>query len=201
MAPHCFIPNNKIYPTHIYEVDNFDYMFTAKYIINKWDRVSSYDNFLYLDVDAIPVKSLDLIFSTIQEQKFNIHCVKEKNSLNTSDLYHKFSNTSYDSNIPAFNSGTFGFNKECLEVFNEYISYTNAYRQYAIMDQSVFNEFFANKNLTLPTLSKFTYLYNDRDIYKDINQTTLREASVVHFLGNAFLGKNVQTMKEVLSNV
>jgi lipopolysaccharide biosynthesis glycosyltransferase len=197
IAPRGFKPNKKHSPTHIYYVDNFDYKYTAKFIISEWNKISNYENILYLDTDAIPCKPLHDVFNTIQEQNNVMHGVLEKLSLNKSDLYHKFSHDIYPDNTHAYNAGTFGFNIKLLPILNEYIQYTNEVRGKAILDQPIFNEFFNKKKIIYPTLSKFTYLFND--IYKDINNTPLSLASIVHFLGNAYAGKHADIIDSILT--
>lgn len=202
----CITPNNfsfqehEIGTTYVAHTDVFDYRYTSKFIINKWSLAHNYENFLYLDVDAVPVRPLNDIFNCIEQQKYIIHGVREKNSLQRSDLYHKFSNTVYPEHIHAYNAGTFGFNKGCLNYFNVLLEYINSVKQHASLDQPIFNEFFVTLNLIYPTLSNFVHLYND-DCYKDINKISTKEASVIHFLGNAYSGKNVHALEYVLNNV
>ena len=200
IAPHGFIPEAKYAPTHIHYVDDFDYKYTAKFIIGDWDKIYNYENILYLDVDAIPKKDLGEIFETIQNQNDIIHGVVEKISLNNSDSYHKFSNDHYPDNTFAYNAGTFGFNIKMLNIFKDYLLFTSEIKNIAELDQPIFNEFFNKIKLIQPTLSKFVHLYNMNDIYKDINQTSLDSASIVHFLGNAYSGKNINIINSILTS-
>jgi lipopolysaccharide biosynthesis glycosyltransferase len=203
----CIVPKgfqfleNDLKPTHIIEVDNFDFKYTAKFIINKLNLASNYENFLYLDVDAIPVKSLESVFECIENQKNIIHGVKEVDCLNTNIGYFKFSDTNYDLSIKGFNAGTFGFNKINLNSFNILLEYINSVKNKAVCDQPIFNEFFSSLNLIQPTLSDFVYLKNIGGAWDSINKISIKDSSIIHFLGACYTGKDLNYINSIISEL
>jgi hypothetical protein len=200
----CIVPqNSSITKEHysldgVYEIEPFDYRYTAKFLIDGWDKHTEYENFLYLDVDAIPVKDVSLIFEEINNSPDYVHGVIESFCLNKESNYHRFSDTVFDNSAPAYNAGTFGFNKKLIPKFKSFVEYININKSKAYLDQSLFNEFFTQENCFIPTLSKYTFLFNKDNIYKDINKVTIQDATIIHFLGNAYSGKNVTTIDNQL---
>ena len=180
------------------KLKHFDYRYNAKFLIKEWPEHSLYDNFLYIDVDAIPVKDVSVLFSEIENQPAFVHGVIENDCLNSRDHYHRFSGKLFLNDSPAYNAGTFGFNKQLLSKIDEFNGFIQQNRNNAHLDQSLYNEFFTQEKNIIPTLSKYVYLFNQDNIYKDINKITITSASIIHFLGNAYAGKCVTTIDNVL---
>jgi hypothetical protein len=193
-----FLKNNP-QVTHVYEIAPFDYRYTAKFLIGTWPKSSLYENFLYLDTDAVPIKSILEIYDEIDRVSSSVHGVVEAVCLNKQDHYHRYSQTVFAETAPAYNAGTFGFNKKLLELINQFVSYITNNRNNAFLDQSLFNEFFTARECIIPTLSKYVHLFNEDNIYKDINKIPIHEATIVHFLGNAYSGKHPQMINNILT--
>jgi len=202
----CIVPENNSITNErylyaldeIYEINPFDYRYTAKFLIGEWPKHELYENFLYLDTDAIPVKDVSTVFQEINNSPDFVHGVIEAPCLNKESHYHRFSEIIFPENAPAYNAGTFGFNKKLIPKFKSFVEYINTNRSKAYLDQSLFNEFFTIENCFQPTLSKYTFLFNQDDIYKNINKITMQDATIIHFLGNAYGGKNTITIDNQL---
>ena len=110
---------------------------------------------------------------------------------------------------PAFNAGTFGFNKNqklALEDLLKYIERFKRFKGIKSSEQPFFNEFLAcDKNLLTPTLSKYVHLYGiqRRNMWSEINLINLEESSIVHIAGcyrsEGIADKKVEKMLEVLN--
>jgi hypothetical protein len=183
----------------------FDVRHTAKYQIVNWPHFEEYDNFLYLDSDAIPTKSLDPIFNEINETKNFIHGVTEfKNFSSLSPWFRVFPYEAAEG--PAYNAGTFGFNKIQKPIIQELLSFIKRVKPITICEQPCFNEFLAcQKKILTPSLSKYVYLRGvfDNNKYSHINTITLSESSIVHFLGGfscppLYMEKKIEGIVEVL---
>jgi hypothetical protein len=202
----CIVPENSsiireqhLYSLNeIYEINPFDYRYTAKFLIGEWPKHELYENFLYLDTDAIPVKDVSLLFEEINNSPDFLHGVIEALCLNKESHYHRFSGTVFPESAPAYNAGTFGFNKKLIPKFKSFVEYINTNRSKAHLDQSLFNEFFTQENCFASTLSKYTFLFNKDNIYKNINKITIQDATIIHFLGNAYSGKSTITIDNQL---
>jgi lipopolysaccharide biosynthesis glycosyltransferase len=179
----CCITDSVCSSTHIYNCPNFDSKFDARFRIGEWESSKNYDNFLYLDVDILCQKDIGIIFEIIDSNKDCLHCVKELDCLNRAGFYHTFSGHIFDDSCPAYNSGTFGFNKKILPLFNELLIYINDNRHLAICDQPLFNEFFTKKNVLVSTLSPYVYLMND-NLYRNVNPINLEDVVFRHYLGD-----------------
>lgn len=158
---------------------------SSRFSIVQWENFENYNNFLYLDADAVLVKSPNMIFDVIERQPEFIHGVKEKE--NISDVTDSFFRFTTDDiyGYTGFNSGTFGFNRKMKNVICEFIEYINANKHMALNDQPLYNEFFNGKKNILPTLSNFVYLKDPIRLYdiNKINMTSKHEATIIHFLG------------------
>lgn len=202
----CITPQNSLITKEhynlngVYCIENFDFRYSAKFVIGEWIGSSQYENFLYLDTDAVPIKDLNVVFDDIQNEPDFIHGVIECTNLNSTSDYHRFSGITFDENTPAYNAGSFGFNKKMLSKMKIFLEYIEINKQKAFLDQSLFNEFFISEKIITPTLSKYVYLYNQNNIYKDINKINIQEAHIVHFLGNAYSGKSVKNIQDKLES-
>jgi lipopolysaccharide biosynthesis glycosyltransferase len=168
--------------TYIHHVDHqFDYKYTSKFLINRVSDISDYDNFLFLDLDIICKSNLDDLFIKISSDIDKIHGVKETESLILSDKFHRFDNINQfyitDDDI-GYNAGTFGFNKNLLNVFDQFLQFINNNKSYAYCDQPAFNMFFNDRKLLLPSLSEFVYLDGH-----EVNSTNAESCRLFHFLG------------------
>jgi lipopolysaccharide biosynthesis glycosyltransferase len=163
-----------------HRLDNFEYKYTAKFSINDFNNVSEYDNFLYLDLDILCLKQIDHIFEKIDNNKNIIHGVKEGHSLRHSGPFHRFMEIdpeTIDEKYAIYNAGTFGFNKNMLPIFLEYLQYTNQHLN-SLCDQPIFNMFFNQKELIQPTLWDDVYL-----IDFGVNQHPMNQYPLIHFVG------------------
>lgn len=207
----CITPAKFDIDVEFFIPKSFDVRHTAKYQIVNWPHFEEYDNFLYLDSDAIPTKSLDPIFNEINQTKNLIHGVKEL--LNFNPLNTWFRVFPYEvADGPAYNAGTFGFNKIQKPIIEELLSFIKRVKPITICEQPCFNEFLAcQKKILTPSLSKYVYLrgvFNENK-YSHINTITLNESSIVHFLGgfscpplfiDEKIGKMVEALKLLESN-
>jgi len=190
----------------------FDPFYTAKYSIVNWKLFDHYDNFLYLDSDAFVIKPLSNVFDTINSNKNFIHGVRERFSINEKDrfmpeFFRLFEKQCMEG--PAFNAGTFGFSKNqksALEDLLKYIERFKTFKDIKTSEQPFFNEFLAcDKNLLIPTLSKYVYLYGVKipHLWRNINLTSLQESSIVHIAGRyrekGIADKKLEKMLEVLN--
>jgi lipopolysaccharide biosynthesis glycosyltransferase len=190
----------------------FDPFYTAKYSIVNWKFFDRYDNFLYLDSDAFVIKPLSDVFDTIASNKSCIHGVRDRLSINeknkfVSKFFRLFETQKPEG--PAFNAGTFGFNKNqksALEDLLKYIEKFKRFKDTKPSDQPFFNEFLGcDKKLLTPTLSKYVYLYGvlRPDTWSNINQTNLQKSFIVHIAGyfrqTGIADKKIETMIEVLN--
>jgi lipopolysaccharide biosynthesis glycosyltransferase len=188
--------SNETKPNFVYYIDNFDYRYTAKYIIFEWEKSNQYDNFLYLDTDSVVTKNILEIFSIIENNKNIIHGTKEGEYLNTTGSYHKFTDKVYEHNPPFYNAGIFGFNKMLLSTFPDFITYINTNKNSAFIDQALFNEYFAGeKNLLQNTLEPFVHLFTQNKTTRDL----FKNAHIIHFLGGMYDGKSVNCIKEIFA--
>jgi lipopolysaccharide biosynthesis glycosyltransferase len=163
-----------------HRVPNFDYKYSAKFLIGQYARIKDYKNILYLDLDIICQQSLIPVFDVIEKHDTLISGVKEKNCLKSSDHFHRYDARHSDAikdDWIAFNAGTFGFNINIIEVFNEYLIYTQQNLD-KLCDQPIFNMFFNRNNLIVPTLSDYVYLDNCH-----VNTKSMHEYALIHFLG------------------
>jgi lipopolysaccharide biosynthesis glycosyltransferase len=200
----CIVSNdvvfNDVKPTHTYVIDNFDYRYSAKYLICKWDKRDEYENFLYLDTDAIAIKNVQQLFDIIDSDKDKVHGVKEYDNFNSCGEYHRFDNIIYPGNPVAYNAGTIGFNKKLISIFSLFLEYIELNKTKALLDQSLFNEFFISKNLLIPSFTNLVHLYGEHsEIKGDNNGTLLNAATIAHFFGGVYQGKNVNLIKEILN--
>lgn len=163
------------YDLYQYKELNFDPVYTAKFLINKWERLSEYENILYLDSDVIIEDSLDPLFEKISSDIDAIHCVKEGESLNRASEYHNFDKRQFSKDVPAFNAGTFGFNIKSKEYIKQLVNYMEENKQKAICDQPIFNIFLYGKIKN--SFDKDVHLF---DIIRP------REAKLVHLLGSVY---------------
>jgi alpha-N-acetylglucosamine transferase len=167
--------------------------FFSKLEILNYENYEDYENFLYLDADAFVIKNINNIFDKINSDKKNIHGVKEKFNINENinDYFFRFSTKIYQDN-DLFNFGTFGFNIKMTDSLNEFKKYIENNINYAKIDQSLYNEFFAGeKRNIIPTLSEYVYLgENNNMIYKDINKISYQDAKIIHLLGNYCNGQS-----------
>lgn len=186
---------------YIFPIDPFEYRYSAKFTICNWDKTHLYENFLYLDTDAIPIKNLNIIFDSIEKDPDFLHATIEQPCLNECDQYHRFSGNIFDSKSPAYNAGMFGFNKKLLPKFNEFLYFIDKNKSKAYLDQSLYNEFFTSNNLFKPTISDFSHLYNSQNLYSHVNKLSIQDSYIVHFLGSAYLGKNIDYMKNILKDL
>ena len=179
----CIIPENYELDVKKFIVKDLNLKYKAKYSIVEWEKFDDYDNFLYLDSDAFVIKPLDDIFSFIYNNPFFIHGVKEKNSINISDRFFRITKTKCDEG-PAYNAGTFGFNKIQKNVLKELISFIDQNFENTVCEQPHFNEFLScRKKLLVPSLSKYINLGGYNSLYKDINIVSVEKSSIVHYLG------------------
>lgn len=187
-------------PDYIFYQSILDFVHTAKCSIIDWDRFKNYDNFLFIDCDVIPTKNILPVFETIYNNKEYIHGVQEYPFINKcAPGWSKYDeNIIFDDNPPAFNAGTFGFNKNLIEEIILLRNEIENNRNNAICDQAVYNQFFLSKKILKPTLSQFVYLFGHDT--KHPQQPTMRTAHMVHFFGNAYGGKNVDSIREHLQN-
>ena len=183
-------------PDHIFYVDPFDFKYHAKYDFTKWKHVHNYDNFLYMDADAIAIRNIDKAFSACYNRPHVLHCAMENNSIAKSDKNHKFSDFEYPDNIVAYNSGTFGFNKQLLPLFEEFHSYIEEHKEKAYHDQALFNEYFIQKGVVEPTYSLLIY-FTIRN-WKVPNTIDIEDSSIVHFFGGTFEGKPADSIEKFL---
>jgi lipopolysaccharide biosynthesis glycosyltransferase len=164
-----------------HRVLNFDYKYSAKFLIGQYKNIKDYKNILYLDLDIVCKNSLSPVFSIIENNNKVINGVIEKASLKNSDHFHRYSDAyTYliKDNWLAFNAGTFGFSINIVEVFKEYLDYTSEHLD-KLCDQPIFNMFFNGNNLIVPTLSDYVYLHN-----YSINTKSIEEYPLIHFLGD-----------------
>ena len=183
----CITPVKFDLDVEFFIPEHFDVRHTAKYEIVNWEHFEEYDNFLYLDSDAISIKSLETIFNEINENKNLIHGVKEQNEMINAD--HPFFRVFGDipAEGPVYNAGTFGFNKKQKFAIKELLAFKERVKPITICEQPCFNEFFAcQKNILTPSLSKYVYLQGivNENKYYQVNKITLEESSVIHLLGN-----------------
>ena len=181
-------------------LDVFD-LYSSRFLIYKWEEFNRYDNFLYLDADAILLKSPDEIFKIIESQPDFIHGVKEKHDISClKDPFFRFTDNKIENAI-GYNSGTFGFNKKISYIFPEFVEYINLNKEKALNDQPLYNEFFNIKKNILPTLSKFVYFKDPINYYdkNNINIICKSDATIIHFLGNyGNLNYKLEKIKEEL---
>lgn len=199
-----FTLENNTYPIHIHSIDAFDYRYSAKFEVDTWPYWSQYDNFLYLDTDCIVVKNINHIFEVIENSPDVIHGVREKDNLNNSNhVYYRFTNTIYPHNPECFNAGTFGFSRKMLPLLQEFKKFIAYHKSNAHIDQALYNEFFAGqKNIVQSTLTPFVNLYNpNNDHGRDINNVTILDACIIHFLGNMYNGKPIEHMDAIIASV
>lgn len=79
----CIIPeniNSQIIGVKKFISNNMD-LHCSRFLISKWEEYENYDNFLYLDADAILLKSPNKIFETINSNPHQIHGVKERENI------------------------------------------------------------------------------------------------------------------------
>jgi lipopolysaccharide biosynthesis glycosyltransferase len=168
-------------------IKNFNHSYTGRFFIHEYEKINDYDNILYLDLDILCLKPLEELFKTIDRNKDIIHGVKEGEYLKYTGPFHRFMNVDQNSiseKIHAYNSGTFGFNRNMLSVFPEFIKFvekeleTNSHDPF-FSDQPFFNMFFANKELLKPTLWEYVFL-----IDFGINAHPVEECNLIHFVGS-----------------
>ncbi len=183
-------------PDHIFYVDSFDYKYHAKYDLTKWKYVSDYENFLYLDVDAIVIRNIENAFKACINRPLIVHSAMENPSIAKSDKNHRFSDFVYPDHIISYNAGQFGFSKQLLPLFEEFHVYIDEHKEKAYHDQSLFNEYFIQKGVIEPTYSLLTY-FTIRN-WKVPNVIPIEEASIVHFFGGTFEGKPANSIEKFL---
>lgn len=182
-----------------FAMENFDYKFLSKFMIHKWCNFDKYDNFLFVDSDMICCKNTDIMFEVISQNHNIIHGVKEKSSLQNSGVWFRFSEKVFSENQIGYNSGTFGFNKNMVKLFDELKTYIEKNKHAAICDQPLFNEFFVEKGMVSDSLSPYVYLVGDR--YKDIN-TGKNDVVLKHYLGDyGNNGVKLEKMKKDYDNL
>ena len=186
-----------------FEQNEFDYKFTAKFNICNWDQIKNYKNILYLDVDAIVNSSIEGIFETINSDKNIIHGVKEVTNINDriNDVFFRFTKSIFDNKAIGYNCGTFGFNKKMLKTIKELLNFCELHKKEAFCDQPIYNEFIIKRNLISNTLSNFVYLYGDESYYNKINKIKKEKASIIHFIGGAYSGKNLNLIKSKIKQI
>jgi len=177
----CICPEGFTLPdVKMFNIPDFDWRYTSKYIIKSWSEQRNYENFLYVDTDVICNSNLDEIFDIIESNRNVIHGVMEIKSINTSPIYHKFSSYDYPPWQIGFNAGTFGFNRNILDRFDDFIGFIKYHQHMATgFDQPLFNEYFIQNNCIIPSLSPYVKLIDPK--YEDINP--VGEAKLNHFLG------------------
>ncbi len=172
------IPNGEINDIILLKTDSFDYKYTTKYTIIKYDIFNQYTDFLYLDLDIICTKPLDEIFIKIAEYPTKIHTRTEHICLNSTDSFHKFNkDTIVDESLSAFNAGSFGFNRAFKQEIHTFLQFINNNKEHAICDQPLFNMFFSVNNKTIPTLDAYVWL----DGYR--HSLSQDKFNCIHFLG------------------
>jgi lipopolysaccharide biosynthesis glycosyltransferase len=187
-----YIPDVKKYIIY----DNFN-LHSSRFLITSWEDYEKYENFLYLDADALVLKSIGKIFELIQINPDFIHGVKELNDISsTKDPFFRFTDNIIPNAI-GYNSGTFGFNKKMKNIFLEFVEYINLNKNKALNDQPLYNEFFNSKKIILPTLSNFVYLEDPINFYENnkINLMHKNDATIIHFLGN--YGDNSYKLRKI----
>lgn len=161
-----------------YFVDyTFEYKFKSKYILYKWEGADYYENFLYLDNDILCQGNIDEIFDLIQENPSKIHGVTEFDHLEDVPLhnmgYARFTNSITHPKSPSYNAGSFGFNRQMLPRFYDYLNFTYSNQHKAICDQPIFNEFFIERSSITPSLNPFVKLLLDTGDAKDSTEPLL----------------------------
>lgn len=148
-----------------FKLNDFDYRYTGKYQITKWEKFDNYENFLYLDADIYFQKDPLEIFKEIEKNCDMIHGVKEGDSIINASLNHRIENDIIYKDSPYFNAGTFGFNKKLKTKIQEFALYVFENKNSeSIHDQPLFNKFF--RNTITENLSKHIEIF---EVVKPIN--------------------------------
>lgn len=207
----CIIcPEDFFIPTHyleknifLFKQKDFDHKHTAKFIIHKFDDITKYQNILYIDCDAIIIKNVDKIFECIGVNNSIINGVQEIDDFCTreNDPYFRFSSKSFSSQIEGFNCGTFGFNIKMLDKIHDLFNFCNINKNLSLCDQPLYNEFLINSRLIKNTLSPFVFLQSTSSYYNKINHCDVLNATIIHFLGNAYGGKDINYIQTFINNL
>lgn len=186
----------------IKDIQTKDFNFESKYSLFKWDKHINYDNFLYLDADHICKSNLEFLFQIINEQPDKIHSVIEHQSLNFSGINHKFSDKIYNDNCCAYNAGCFGFTQKNKKNIEDIIPFINKNSQFVLHEQPLFNEFFTEKNLLIPSLSEHVFLDCDCQNHRKINSNkNLNNIKLIHTLsGFGEIQKKFVKMYDIINN-
>jgi len=198
ISPADFLTSN-IPAKHFLILNDFDYKFTAKFMVGRFEKLKSYKSVLYLDCDAIIKKDINPIFDEIEAQPHKIHAMVEGDDINQAGEWHKIGNEIFNKNQPAFNAGIFGFCAEMIYALDPLLDMIAKWRSLAIADQPIFNKYIIEKNIAVGTLNRHCYFHSPISSYKKVNKISLQDAAVVHFLGDAYCGKSVERMRAILS--
>ena len=63
-------------------IPNLDWQYSGRFIISELDKFHTYENYLYLDLDILCQKNIDVVFDIIESNKEKIHLVKCYNIIN-----------------------------------------------------------------------------------------------------------------------
>lgn len=185
-----------------YSLQVDDFSFKSKYSINSWSNIKYYDNILYLDCDVLCLNSVDKVFDAIENNKDFLNGVIEHICFNESGHYYRFKDIKYDEKTPAYNAGSFGFNKKLLYQFDLFLDFITLNSQYVLTEQPLFNEFFISKNLLSSDISSFVYLDCDCENHLNINSSKkVKDITFLHALGGyENVEKKFVKMKNILNS-
>jgi hypothetical protein len=168
-------------------IPNLDWQYSGRFIISELDKFHTYENYLYLDLDILCQKNIDVVFDIIESNKEKIHSVKSYNIINNlvvsngqditswfKPINHNFKNDSI-----VYNSGTIGFNKKLMGQIKNLYNFVNSQKKYGNCDQPLFNSFMDIYDLGLPTLNEFVWL----DQNEKRNVKKMEDLHLIHFCG------------------
>jgi hypothetical protein len=159
---------------------SFCYRYDSKYNITEWDLFDNYDNFLYLDLDAICVGDFSAIFEEANNNPDFLHGACEDLSLHNGRDYHVIEEYRHliRDDHKAYNAGQFAFNKKFLYRIQEYKEFYKPQKQKSNCDQPLFNMFFSINNLIKSTLSEYVSLHAC-----SVNKYEENHYKIIHYLG------------------
>lgn len=160
-----------------FHIDNFDFRYTSKFVINQWEEAEKYNNFLFLDNDILCQNAITSLFDIVKSNPHFMHGVTEFQGFGevpTHNIpYFRIFDNILNKESGAYNAGTFAFNKYIFPLLKEYLDFTRMHKEKAICDQPLFNEFFIDRNAVTPSLNQFVELLLDTGEAKDSNKPLL----------------------------